>query len=65
MDRDRIQFHGFTAVAPLKHALMCVLLKFCNLIPRLHRRGPIEARLILLPCIARCKNSTASPPWPH
>ena len=57
-------FHGFIAVAPLKHVLTTCGSPGSRRLPRLHRRGPIEASHVLPP-ESHGSSSTASSPWPH
>ncbi len=50
-------FHGFIAVAPLKRILHLSRQVLHAALPRLHRRGPIEARR----CVTSCESSPSLP----
>jgi len=58
-------FHGFIAVAPLKPYFGWKNRAAALALPRLHRRGPIEACPGVLAFRYRPCSSTASSPWPH
>ncbi len=65
MSTDYLLFHGFIAVAPLKLFWRGGLAGREEALPRLHRRGPIEAYWRETFTGAVRNSSTASSPWPH
>ena len=58
-------FHGFIAVAPLKRLRGPLRVSRPTALPRLHRRGPIEASPTVAGTLTVTASSTASSPWPH
>ena len=58
-------FHGSTAVAPLKRKFAVPPSSRRSLFPRLNSRGPIEARETATRRPAGYAISTAQQPWPH
>jgi len=58
-------FHGFIAVAPLKRFWCRQGHGSPHTLPRLHRRGPIEASPVRTISTVSGASSTASSPWPH
>ena len=58
-------FHGSIAVAPLKREWNRLVWRVPIALPRLHRRGPIEATPGDLPLARPWPSSTAPSPWPH
>ena len=66
LDAVACVFHGFIAVAPLKQLATCMSRSSSRALPRLHRRGPIEADVALGRSASTIdRSSTASSPWPH